>query len=542
MKKRIIISAVVLVLSVSAAFAGAFDKGGVLGIGARALGMGHAFTAVADDGSAVYWNTAGLTQLERSELNLFIGPLLNGKEYYTYLSFGSPFFQDTAWQLSVISLIHNDKNNTKEFTVIGSFASALNLERTFSAGVNIKYLNYNSTASYTTASGQTLHGIANGLGLDLGMLYQIPLPQFGKKINLGFFIQDVDTNLQWEGGLTDEPIPTAIRFGSAYYIEDNLLVTADMAFFSDLNIAGKPLATPLYDAAGNTITSLTPEDMRLHVGVEGWFFRNKLGLRGGYTIFATMPGRFTGGVSYKEDTWEVSYAYIGHAEHLGDSHRFSVALRFGQPRDQVRAVSVIRPPKGLQSYPANRAINLTWEPNTDPNVTGYAVYMSRSPGSRYIPVAKRIKENFVTIDGLTNGTRYYFVVTAINNTYPPIESVYSNETSVVPAPVVPGTPEIFPVARTQETEKNGAIPVNWGRMPPANMAGYNVYVSETSGRGYVKVNPAPISDTGYVIKGLEVGKKYFYVLTSVTKDTPPIESKFSREFSEIAKPEGTVGR
>ena len=107
--------------------------------------------------------------------------------------------------------------------MLGSFASTLNLERTFSVGANVKYLNYNSTATYTTGSGQTLHGIANGLGLDLGLLYQVPLPLWGKKFNLGLFIQDVDTTLQWEGGLTDEQVPTDVSLGGAYYLEDNLI-------------------------------------------------------------------------------------------------------------------------------------------------------------------------------------------------------------------------------------------------------------------------------------------------------------------------------
>jgi hypothetical protein len=541
--KKILLSCILVLAAAVSLQAGAFDKGGVLGVGSRALGMGDAFTAVADDGSCIYWNTAGLVQLERSELNAFIGPLLNGKEYYVFTGFASPFFQDTAWELSVISLIHNDKNSTKEFTVLGSFASTLNLERTFSVGVNVKYLNYNSTATYQIdpPNGPTLHGIANGLGLDLGLLYQVPLPTWGKKFNIGLFIQDVDTNLQWEGGLTDEQVPTSIRLGGAYYVEDNLLVTTDFEFFSDLNIAGRPLTEVLYDADNNTISSLAPTEFRLHVGVEGWFFKRHLGLRGGYTDFATMPGEFTGGVSYREDTWEVDYAYIGHAEHLGDSHRFNVVLRFGQERSKIRAISIVRPPKNLQTYPANEAANLTWEPNDDPNVTGYAIYMSKSPGARYIPVAKRIKENYVTIDGLKNGTRYYFVVAAINNTYPSVESAYSNESSIVPAPVVPGTPEVFPVARRTTVDTNGAVSVKWGTRPPRNMAGYNIYVTETSGKGYVKTNATPINDVGYMVKGLEVGKKYFFVITSVTKDVPPIESKFSKEWSDIAKPESTLG-
>ncbi|MDI6782043.1 MAG: UPF0164 family protein, partial [bacterium] len=39
------------------------DTGGeflTFGVGARAAGMGEAFTAVADDSSAVYWNPAGI--------------------------------------------------------------------------------------------------------------------------------------------------------------------------------------------------------------------------------------------------------------------------------------------------------------------------------------------------------------------------------------------------------------------------------------------------------------------------------------------------
>jgi hypothetical protein len=38
-----------------------------VGAGARALGMGGAFTAIADDATAGTWNPGGMTQLERPE-------------------------------------------------------------------------------------------------------------------------------------------------------------------------------------------------------------------------------------------------------------------------------------------------------------------------------------------------------------------------------------------------------------------------------------------------------------------------------------------
>ncbi len=39
-----------------------------MGIGARAIGLGGAFVAIADDASAVFWNPAGLTHMETSQL------------------------------------------------------------------------------------------------------------------------------------------------------------------------------------------------------------------------------------------------------------------------------------------------------------------------------------------------------------------------------------------------------------------------------------------------------------------------------------------
>ncbi len=41
-----------------------------MGVGARAIGMGGAFVAIADDPSATFWNPAGLTDLKGSQLLL----------------------------------------------------------------------------------------------------------------------------------------------------------------------------------------------------------------------------------------------------------------------------------------------------------------------------------------------------------------------------------------------------------------------------------------------------------------------------------------
>ena len=37
-------------------------------VGARAVGMGGAFVSVANDATALYWNVAGIANLERNEI------------------------------------------------------------------------------------------------------------------------------------------------------------------------------------------------------------------------------------------------------------------------------------------------------------------------------------------------------------------------------------------------------------------------------------------------------------------------------------------
>jgi hypothetical protein len=52
------------------------------GIGARALGMGGAFSAVSDDVSAVYWNPAGLCRIQSSQELLLSGTRLHLEDGY----------------------------------------------------------------------------------------------------------------------------------------------------------------------------------------------------------------------------------------------------------------------------------------------------------------------------------------------------------------------------------------------------------------------------------------------------------------------------
>ena len=60
-----------------------------LGVGARPLGMGGSFVAVADDATATYWNPAGLGGLKRTEIT-FMHAGIFGLDSYDFLNYVQP--------------------------------------------------------------------------------------------------------------------------------------------------------------------------------------------------------------------------------------------------------------------------------------------------------------------------------------------------------------------------------------------------------------------------------------------------------------------
>ena len=81
-----------------------------IGVGARALGMGGAFVAVADDGTAAYWNPAGLGSLGKREVS-FMHTSVSGNKFtdagdfesgHNLLSFVYP--NPVGWKIGTVGL------------------------------------------------------------------------------------------------------------------------------------------------------------------------------------------------------------------------------------------------------------------------------------------------------------------------------------------------------------------------------------------------------------------------------------------------------
>jgi len=82
-----------------------------------------------------------------------------------------------------------------------------------------------------------------------------------------------------------------------------------------------------------------------------------------------------------------------------------------------------------------------------------------------------------------------------------------------------------------------AIDLDWFDNNEADLAGYDVYRSETSGSGYVKINGNLLSLSDYSDSAITAGTTYYYVVTA--SDTTGNESVNSNEISVTAQSSGS---
>ncbi|MBM3238665.1 UPF0164 family protein [Candidatus Poribacteria bacterium] len=159
-----------------------------LGAGARPMGMGGAYTGLADDANAPFFNPAGLTQLVKRELTamysmLYVGlnPILYTAETdrlgYNLVSFVQPLRRNT--DAMAVSWLSFNSTFYDENTFTLSYARCLYLSprRTkvpsLSAGLNIKILNIGiETNEYTKLDPDlSVHGLSKSdATLDFSLL------------------------------------------------------------------------------------------------------------------------------------------------------------------------------------------------------------------------------------------------------------------------------------------------------------------------------------------------------------------------------------
>ena len=164
-----------------------------IGVGSKATGMGGAFTSIADDATAMYWNPAGLSFNKTKEVYLNHANWIADISF-DYFGFTIPVNNKTTLGFNITSVTMDEmevtrygNENTGETFKAADYAIgstyALNLTDRFSVGLNAKYIQQTIANSH-----------AKGFALDFGTLFITP---FG--FNLGTSISNFGSKLMMTG-------------------------------------------------------------------------------------------------------------------------------------------------------------------------------------------------------------------------------------------------------------------------------------------------------------------------------------------------------
>ncbi|MFC1555677.1 tetratricopeptide repeat protein [candidate division KSB1 bacterium] len=207
-------------------------------IGARPMGMGGAFSAIANDANAIFWNPAGIATLQRQEITTMYSDPYGLGIAQSYLGYVLPI---TDNQAAAVDWMHHGFDDSELGFSDDNFhmAYGLRLPWNVAVGAKMKFTNMDITLDGTS------YGKSSGFGFDFGVL-ATPF----RNLRLALVVNDLGgTSVTFDNDVTEEIYKQQFRVGAAYTPFEGLTVAADV-------------------------------DDRVHMGAEYWL-SGIIGLRGG---------------------------------------------------------------------------------------------------------------------------------------------------------------------------------------------------------------------------------------------------------------------
>ncbi len=334
--KKFLIVIIMAGLIPGSAVAGSFGIGKYagefisIGVGGRALGLGSAYVAIANDVTAGYWNPAGLAHITYPEIILMhderFGSLMN----YDYGAIALPYGSNASIGVSIMRLgidgIHDTRNALVDYTGGGILDDAARLDydkiTEHSWADWVLYLTYSKQRSQRLSYGFNIKLIrrdfieyhASGIGFDVGLMYN-PVGN----LFLGINAQDITTTLvAWNTGTNDLISPT-LKVGSGYMFDAFGGAFIPVIDF-DLRFENRSFASNM---------SFGPVSVDFHAGME-YSVRNLFALRAGYNDIGNLT--LGAGIHLPKMDIDYSFAQFDGAGQLGNTHRISLRITLSEDR------------------------------------------------------------------------------------------------------------------------------------------------------------------------------------------------------------------
>ncbi len=269
-----------------------------IGVGARGLGMGGAYTALADDANSLYWNPAGLAKLPKREFTASHAEMFESARL-DFLAYAHPTQQGTfAAGLTYLSHGKIEGRDSLGRPTAGFDAS----DAAVSAGYARKLDFAEIGASFKYIRSHIGSVEAQTVAADVGAKRE-----FGNMV-VGTALRNLGPGLKFQDQRNDLPLRLAV--GAAYRFGGGHTAAAELV--------NGPHGTGTNAAFGGE-----------YQAVKNFY------LRAGYTTQTAITGGsgfdaargLTMGLGFRNEKWGLDYAVLPSGE-LGRSHRFSLSVRW----------------------------------------------------------------------------------------------------------------------------------------------------------------------------------------------------------------------
>jgi len=303
--------------------------------GARPLGMGEAFVAVADDVNALNFNPAGLVQIKRHEISvMYLDSLVD--TWFGFIGYAYPIGGKVERQRGRTFKSIQERRNQGTIAlgvsslqagkmVLEPEGNTVRAQEDYLANLGFGYIIWRSEEKDEKIKrrARAIRELRNEVSLGLGvkfvystlvekysaMAYAVDVGLLGKftvgknRLQLGVTGQNLGTKIKFEE--EGDSLPLTVRAGAAYRMdfkqEHRLTISTE---------AVKP----------------NDGDFRGSGGMEYWY-REIFALRAGYKAGYDLDS-FTCGVGFVWKNFQLDYGWGMNAGKMGDNHRFSLTTRF----------------------------------------------------------------------------------------------------------------------------------------------------------------------------------------------------------------------
>ena len=238
-----------------------------IGVGARPLGLGGAFVALADDSNAANYNAAGLGYIDAIHAGVTREQRFNGLITYNALSSIVPV--GILGSIGAhIGILAEDSDIYQEQTLVFSYGKAF--LKQFAIGVNLKRFStaFDETNEFVAGNDYFTQTSASAISVDVGIIAK---PVAG--LSIGVAAENLaPADMSISDAFTDS-VPRNIRAGVAYRL----------ASIAEMSAQGATVSNILKFSLATLEVALREGETHVRAGAEVWFNKH-IAARGGYGI------------------------------------------------------------------------------------------------------------------------------------------------------------------------------------------------------------------------------------------------------------------